>query len=381
MKFTKKDVVDILWKFDQLGGAEVVDDTLIRGIVVTNPSSKNTLLSFEFDGYGYFALFDMAGDNSEYVRREVLKVHPNTTTEMLKSPKGDGLSLSFKGKEVYLAIEKKKKKRLDVWLSERDDAVGRSTWQKHIKNGHVTVNGTTDIKSSMMVGADDEVKVDLPEDGDFKDEMPIIYEDSDVVVIDKPAGVLTHSKGELNDEFSVAVFLKRFNKDQEETNRTGIVHRLDRDTSGVMIGAKTVAGLKKLQKQFSERKVKKTYYAVVEGCPKAEKAVLDLPIARNMKHPTTFVVSPNGRPAETVYEVVKAGMGRTLLKLMPKTGRTHQLRVHLKYIGHPIVGDRIYGAKADRLYLHAAQLEVTLLNGERKILESKVPKEFLEAVK
>ena len=159
-----------------------------------------------------------------------------------------------------------------------------------------------------------------------------------------------------------------------------LVHRLDCDTSGVVILAKNSETQKSLRKQFQDRKTHKTYVAVVEGSPKLDEALIDLPIARNLNHPTTFKVDPNGKEAKTLYKVLKRNEKYSLLELKPVTGRTHQLRVHLKYLGTPILGDRVYGsAKSDsktRLYLHAKSLEITIPNGDRRVFESKVPEEF-----
>ena len=380
MKFSKKDVVRILWMFDQLDGAEVVDDALIRNISVMNPSPENTLLRFEYKKTQYWALFDILDDDIGRIETEIQKIESNAEVEMLRSPKFEGTSAVYRGKEMYLARQKNMKKRLDQWLADENKAINRSMWQKYIKNGFVTVNGSKSVKMSQLVGIDDEIHIDIPSVSGSGRELPVMYQDEDVIVIDKPAGVLTHSKGSINDESTVADFFETLNTDQEKTNRTGVVHRLDRDTSGVMIGAKTEKAKKFLQKQFSERKVKKIYYAVVTGRPKTDKAMISLPIARNMKKPTTFLVSPNGREAETVYEVEKTNGDFSLVKLMPRTGRTHQLRVHMAYIGHPIVGDRIYGKEDERLMLHAWSLEVTLPGGRREVFGSELPSEFVQKV-
>jgi pseudouridine synthase, RluA family len=376
MKFNKKDVIGILWRFNQLGGAEIIDDTFVTKISTTNPNPKNTLLSFSYKDSNYFALFDELNDDTDKIENEIKRVFPNTLVEVLKSPSSDHLSHAFKGKEMYLSVQLNTRKRLDIWLSENYQNINRSMWKKYIGLGFVVVNGSSDVKSSQLVNGDDEIVVNIPDDVKSDSKLDIIYKDSDVVVVNKPAGVLSHSKGSINDEFTVADFFEEFNCDQSLSNRTGVVHRLDRDTSGVMIGARTEEARVKLQKQFSERKAKKTYYAVVEGSLKADKAIINLPIARNMKHPTTFLVSPNGREAETVYEVLDSNGKYSILKLSPKTGRTHQLRVHLAYIGHPIVGDRIYGKEADRLYLHASELEITLPSSKRETFKSELPAEF-----
>jgi RluA family pseudouridine synthase len=145
-----------------------------------------------------------------------------------------------------------------------------------------------------------------------------------------------------------------------------------------MIGAKTPEALSWLQKQFSQRKVKKTYMAVVEGQLEPAEAIIDMPIERNPKHPQTFRAGPNGKPAQTEYKAVKYNGSKTLVELRPKTGRTHQLRVHLKQLKHPILGDTLYGGvSANRLYLHALSLEITLPNRQRKVFVAPLPTEFL----
>ena len=144
-----------------------------------------------------------------------------------------------------------------------------------------------------------------------------------------------------------------------------------------MICAKTPTALSWLQKQFSTRNVKKTYYAVVAGQLPHDHAVIDMPIMRNPKKPQTFRAGSNGKPAVTEYWVRGQNATHSLLELRPQTGRTHQLRVHLHEIGHPILGDSVYGgAPADRLYLHAEQLELTLPNRRRKVFTATLPPAF-----
>ena len=164
-----------------------------------------------------------------------------------------------------------------------------------------------------------------------------------------------------------------------------LVHRLDRDTSGVVILAKNEATRTMLRNQFQDRKAHKTYYAIVDGHPKLDEALINLPIARNLKHPTTFMVDVKGKPAETYYKVIKKNDKYSLIELKPVTGRTHQLRVHLNYIGCPIVGDRVYNekSKADRLMLHAANLEITIPGEDsnvRKTFSAELPKSFNELI-
>jgi 23S rRNA pseudouridine1911/1915/1917 synthase len=149
-----------------------------------------------------------------------------------------------------------------------------------------------------------------------------------------------------------------------------------------MICAKTPEALKWLQKQFSQRRTKKTYAAVVPGVMKEKEAVIDMPIERNPKKPQSFRVGTNGKAAVTAYKVIRTNGERSLLELKPTTGRTHQLRAHLAHLGHPILGDELYGGKpADRLFLHAEALELTLPGKERKAFEVPVPPEFAEMVR
>ena len=149
-----------------------------------------------------------------------------------------------------------------------------------------------------------------------------------------------------------------------------------------MICAKTPEALSWLQKQFSQRRVKKSYMALVEGVLKDEEAIIDMPIERNPKKPQVFRVGSNGKSAVTLYKVVKTDGERSLIELKPTTGRTHQLRVHLEHLGHPIVGDTFYGGKpAERLFLHAVSLELTLPNRERKTFKVPVPELFAQQLK
>ena len=255
--------------------------------------------------------------------------------------------------------------RLDVMMTEIFKSYNRSTLQKFIKDGFVKVDGEIVTKPNTKITRDVMIGLQVPDklkNADVKPE--ILYEDNKVTVVNKPAGLLSEGKGEYCPERTLADF--------------GLIcHRLDRDTSGVMILAKDPETQMFLKRQFQDRTVHKTYYAVVCGRPKLDEARIDLPMIRDLKRPTTFRVDANGKEAETFYKVLDAGDKYALVELRPTSGRTHQLRVNMKYLGHPILGDRVYeGDKADRLYLHAGQLEITLPSGERKTFKSKLPAEF-----
>ena len=285
--------------------------------------------------------------------------------------------------QEFKASESDAGARADVFVASKYPQFSRSSLQLLFDRGLVQVDGEP-AKAAHKVEAGDKVRVDgtLLSAAPPQIELPVIYEDADVTVINKPAGVLTHSKGALNLEGTVASFIKPQVKGLEG-NRAGIVHRLDRATSGVIIVAKDADALSKLQKQFSTRKTKKTYIAVVEGIPKPKKAVIDIPIMRNPAKPQTFKTGEQGKPAITEYQTLKIfkknGRVYSLLELKPQTGRTHQLRVHMGYIGHPIVGDTVYGHTGPNLLLHAKSLEITLPSNERKTFEAPLPdyiKEF-----
>lgn len=268
--------------------------------------------------------------------------------------------------------------RLDAYVAQTWPEQSRSTWKKLIEAGHVNVNGKVKTSVKFDVTENDTVEVRHPEKVDFSThELPVIYEDEHVIVINKPVGVLTHSKGELNDEFTVAEFVRPKTSYKSDTNRPGIIHRLDRATSGIIMCAKDDETASMLQRQFTNRTLKKHYVAVLDGILKQPEAVVDLPIGRNPNAPSTFRVAPEGKPAQTTYHVLKQSDTRTLVDLHPKTGRTHQLRVHMAYLGAPILGDRVYGTKsAPRMFLHAAGLEVTLPGGIRQTFTAPVPVEF-----
>jgi 23S rRNA pseudouridine1911/1915/1917 synthase len=272
----------------------------------------------------------------------------------------------------------KKAERLDQFVARLVPEHSRAFAEKLIDQGRVLVNGKM-VKNGYKLRTSDKVEVDYDEKAVNiipEIDIPIIYEDKSCVVIDKPVGILSHSKGEFNPEATVASWLSSRVKGLSG-DRAGIVHRLDRATSGVMICAKTPEAMSWLQKQFSSRKVKKVYTAIVSGTLAQPVAIIDMPIERNPKKPQTFRVGANGKSAVTAYKVLASSDKRSLIELRPTTGRTHQLRVHLRHLDLPILGDTFYGGKeSDRLYLHASSLEITLPSKERKVFESPLPTNF-----
>ena len=195
--------------------------------------------------------------------------------------------------------------------------------------------------------------------------LPIIYQDEAIIVINKPAGVISHARGRYWDEPSVASSLRALvAKDWGSSTRTGLAHRLDRATSGLMIVAKTPQDLKSLQQQFSQQSIQKTYLALIDNSPAGQalpdRGLIDRPIERSTRAANQFRVAAGGKVAQTELEklATSPSAGYIGLKLRPLTGRTHQLRVHLASLDCPIVGDKLYGgSNAPRLALHSYRLE------------------------
>lgn len=269
--------------------------------------------------------------------------------------------------------------RADVLVSKKFPEHSRSALQKLFELSNIKSNNNKIIKPGDKIKSNESIIVNtsILKSPVKEISIPILYEDNNVIVVDKPAGVLSHANNSINPEPSVASFIRskiiNINGD-----RAGIVHRLDRGTSGVMICAKNLDTMKYLQKQFSSRKVNKTYYAIVQGHIPNKKIEIDIPIGRDPKDQKKFIASSNGKPALTNVELIKYIHQNSLLKINPLTGRTHQIRVHLNYINHPIVGDEIYGGvKSDRIYLHAESLQINIPKGIPKIFNSKLPTEFL----
>jgi 23S rRNA pseudouridine1911/1915/1917 synthase len=378
VKVSSRDIIDILRMFDVASYDNVPRN--IETVKLSHPNPINTLASFSFNRNQMYILFDdTAEDDKDYVISQIAKTKNNIKGELVQNPKDESLTyaMPYHGKGCYLFIASSVKHRLDSELAKRYHDKSRSTWQKHIKLGHICVNGQVILSPKHDVLSTDDISINTPDEQDYSSsDLPILYLDDNVIVINKPCGVLSHSKGAINEEFTVADFFKRYSTFNAETNRCGIVHRLDRDTSGVMIGARNEETAISLQKQFADRKTKKVYYAIVVGNPKLSKANIDVPIIRNPSEPSKFKVDPKGKSAFTRYDVVESNDKYSLIKLQPKTGRTHQLRVHMSYINTPILGDRMYGKESKRLYLHAASLEITIPSGIHRVFQSPLPSEF-----
>lgn len=378
MKITTGDIAFILQRFhlsEKKPGYRTIDQ-----IKLTHPTPHTTMATFRFERQTFYIIIDVtAEDDTGYLLGYIHTDKPDLDGEFIAIPENPlaTYALPYKGKEVYLFRVKPTKKRLDAYLSEHYPHTSRSTWQKYIKAGYISVDNkvVTSPKHEINIAAS--VAVAVPDALDHTSHtLPVIFLDDNVVVVNKPTGILTHSKGVLNDEFTVADFFRRYTTFGLDTSRPGIVHRLDRDTSGVILGARNPETAVLLQKQFSDRRVKKTYIAIVDGILKEKEAHIELPISRNPTAPSTFRVDPKGKSATTNYRVLAEANGKSLVELRPLTGRTHQLRVHMQYLHAPIYGDKVYGKAADRLYLHAQQLEVTIPQGDRKVFTAPIPPEF-----
>ena len=279
-------------------------------------------------------------------------------------------------------------KRLDQFLRERLPQYSRSRLQDWIDQGRVLVDGSAQKRSYLLKGSE-RIHVEpgeLPPLRATPEDLPIqvLYEDADVIAINKPAGMVVHTGAGRHSGTLVNAVLHRFGKLSGVGGelRPGIVHRLDRFTSGVILIARNDAAHRHLAEQFASRQVEKIYVALVHGALKNDAGRITAPITRD---PVTRVRMTarlaRGRQAITSYEVLKRFKESTLLEVKIGTGRTHQIRVHLASIGHPVVGDKLYGAPASELgryFLHARQITFTgPASGERITIAAPLPPDLV----
>ncbi len=281
-------------------------------------------------------------------------------------------------------------KRLDVFIHENIKELTRSEAQKLIKDGLVRVNGFCEKKPSKRVLKNSVVEVNIIEKEEDKRVIPqkiplnIIYEDDFIIAVNKPSGMVVHPGAGNRDGTLVNALISLYpdiiNAGGE--GRPGIVHRLDKETSGVMIIARKKMALLELQKQFKDREVEKRYIAIVKGKVKKDKDIIKIPIGRSTNDRKKFSSrTKKAREAITEYKVLMRKGNFTLIEAKPKTGRTHQIRVHLKEMGHPIVGDKLYTRKpiATRLFLHARLLIITHPKTQKEMLfYAPPPREFYD---
>ena len=288
-------------------------------------------------------------------------------------------------------IVSEKGARLDVFLADRLGKT-RSAILKAIEEGRVILNGSTPTKAGVKLNAGDRITVEISEPRAISakpQDIPIdiLYEDDDIVVVNKPQGMVTHPASGSPDGTLVNALLHRVN-DLSGINgeiRPGIVHRLDKDTSGVLVVAKNDAAHLSLSDQISQKKALRYYYALVVGNLSADSGEIDKSIARSKKDRKKMAIDEKGRRAITLYKVIERFKGYTLVECELRTGRTHQIRVHMKSIGHPVVGDPVYG-KADPLapngqLLHAHKLVLFHpVTGEEMTFEAPINEAFSAAL-
>jgi len=286
----------------------------------------------------------------------------------------------------------KKEDRLDKILTKKRK-LSRSQIQKAIRDGLVSVNGQVVTVPHFSVSPDDKIDICKVKKEKKKagSKLNILYEDKDVVVFDKPAGLMVH-EAPGKDEFTVVDALKKhyppIKKVGDDERRPGIVHRLDKLASGVMIAAKTQPAFEFLKKQFSEHLARKEYLVLVYGTPTKDNGTISFRLARS-KTKGRMVAQPEtsegGKEAVTHYEIIKKIKNLTLLRVQIETGRTHQIRAHLRALNLPVVGDPLYKKtrmknikplSLPRLFLHAHKLTIALPNGETKTFTSPLPEEL-----
>ena len=283
--------------------------------------------------------------------------------------------------------------RLDKFVSENCLGLSRSQAQKLIDDGCVVVNGLME-KASHKTATGEKIDVTVPPPaptGLMPEAIPvkILYEDDDLLVIDKPAGLTVHPAPGHPSHTLVNAVLSHLNEieDDGEATRPGIVHRLDKDTSGVMLVAKNNVALANLADQFKSRSVKKVYLTLVTGILKPERGVIEAPIGRDSGDRKKMAVTgeSRGRAARTNYRVLRYVGKNSFLEITPETGRTHQIRVHLAAIGYPVFGDITYGKKSvllNRQFLHAHRLGFFLPStGKFVEFESPLPEDLQKALK
>ena len=286
-------------------------------------------------------------------------------------------------------------KRLDKFISEMEEDLSRTTIQRLIEEEKVLVNEQK-VKTSYKPISGDKIRISVEQRPKLelkaqKIPVQIMYEDKDIVVVNKPKGMVVHPANGNYDGTLVNALLGMYEdksdwsfSEDEENFRPGIVHRLDKDTSGLLIVAKNDVALMKMSKEIQERKVTKKYIALVKGNVPDDEATIDLPIARSTKDRKKMAVDEKGKNAVTYFKVLKRYDRYTLLELKIATGRTHQIRVHMSYIGHPVVGDEVYSNGKNEFevkgqMLHAWKLEfIHPITGEKINLEAPVPDYFKE---
>lgn len=296
--------------------------------------------------------------------------------------------------ETFVVMEEDIDNRLDIYLAEQYEELSRSYIQKLIKEKFVKVNGKTE-KAKYIVNLEDEIKVNLPEKEEIsiKPEnisIDIVYEDEDIIVINKPQGMVVHPAPGHYSGTLVNALLYHCGDNLSNMNgimRPGIVHRIDKDTSGLLVVAKNNKSHEILANQFKEHTNTRKYRAIVVGNIKEEEAAIDAPIGRHPIDRLKRAVINNGKHAVTHFKVLNRFKNYTYIEARLETGRTHQIRVHLSYIGNPLLGDPIYGPKSSKFNLKGQILHAKVLGfihpskGEYMEFVSELPNYFEKILK
>ncbi len=296
--------------------------------------------------------------------------------------------------ENVIVNENDKGKRLDIYIAENFNELSRTMIKKLIESNNILVNDKSE-KVSYKVQANDNISIDIPEAKETKlkaQEIPldIIYEDSDIIVVNKPKGMVVHPANGNPDGTLVNAILAICKNSLSGIGgelRPGIVHRLDKDTSGLIIVAKNDNAHINMSEQIKERNVKKTYIALVRGNVPEEEATINMPIGRSTKDRKKMAVTKNGKQAITHFKVLKRYSKYTLLEIKIETGRTHQIRVHMAEIGYPVVGDAVYSNGKNEFgiegqMLHAYKLEfMHPITNKHMELTAPLPQYFEEILK
>ena len=280
-------------------------------------------------------------------------------------------------------------KRIDAYIAENVENMSRSACVNLIEEGNITVNGKK-IKKNYKVSEGDSIEITMPELKPYealpqKMDLDIRYEDKDVLVINKPKGLVVHPAPGNEDGTLVNALLDYCKEDLSGiggVQRPGIVHRIDKETSGLLIVAKNDMAHRHLSDQLKTRTLSRRYYALVLGNIKEDSGTIDAPIGRSLKDRKKMAIIANGRDAVTHFRVLARYVGYTLVECKLQTGRTHQIRVHMAHIHHPIAGDNVYGNKTDKSgidgqCLHAKELEfIHPATGENVYVECPLPEYF-----
>lgn len=285
-----------------------------------------------------------------------------------------------------------KGKRLDATIPEIHPELSRSYVQKLIEIGQVTVN-CEQVRGNYKVKLGDEIEITIPDPVSPKAlpeniEIESLYEDDHIIVVNKPKGMVVHPAAGNSTGTLVNALLNHCKGRLSNINgviRPGIVHRIDKDTSGVLVVTKTNFAHEYFSEKFKNHEINRTYFAIVEGTIQENKGKIDAPIGRNIDDRKKMAVNViNGKSAITHFEVLERLKGFTLIKVNLETGRTHQIRVHMSYIGHPIVGDNVYGKKKQVFTQSGQALHAGVLGFDHPVTKeymefsTKTPKDFNE---